>query len=53
MLAFVGEPLPEAALALLDSGQAEIAVPPRDQDHVILEVFPLDFGLLQHHDIRF
>lgn len=31
--------------------QTEIAVPARYEHHVVHEVFPLDFGLLEDHDV--
>lgn len=32
--------------------KAEIAIPPWNQNHIILEILPLNLGLLEDYDIR-
>ena len=34
-------------------GEAEVAVPARDKDHVVSKVFALNLGLLEHYNVGF
>lgn len=40
-------------ITLLMPRKAEVAIPSRDEYHVIGKILPLDLGLLEHDDVGF